>query len=49
MSREEAVIVARIAKTADGGCSQCVHDLFEQLRETLPDLSHIWDEEEKKW
>lgn len=46
MTREEAVIVARIANTADEGCSVCVNRMFDRLRKHLPDLTPVWDREQ---
>lgn len=55
MTREEAAQVASILATADGGCSTCVRNLFEQARSQWPEHASVFggDEEEydcrKRW
>ena len=42
MTIEEAKKIAEIAMTADGNCSNCARDLFEQLEESFPEFP--WDQ-----
>lgn len=46
MTGEEAQTVARIAMTADNGCSYCASELLRRLRHAFPDtrddLNAVW-------
>ncbi len=47
MTLNEARKVARIASTADGGCSACVGELFELLGEAFPEF--VWETKRGEW
>lgn len=49
MTLEEAEKVARVAETADGGCSHCVSGMAEELQEAFPEFIWEFHEEEKRY
>ena len=50
MTKEEMEMVAKIALTVDSWCSNCQHDIFDQLRACFPEhlatIEKIWDRRE---
>lgn len=37
MTKVEAITIAQVALTADGGCASCAANLFEQLAKFFPE------------
>jgi len=42
MTRDEAVIMTKIAWTADNWCSSCSRNLLEQLAEAFPEHADVF-------
>lgn len=41
MTLDEATAIARIIGTADGGCSNCVGDLVDQMQAAFPEFDWV--------